>query len=208
MEHIIAKLLQDFEQGKMSRRQLLQSLALTAAAASAAGAAQTSAASGTKLQGVGISHISFDVADYQKTSTFYADLFGIELFQGTLKTQNHGRVGKSRCPHGTGPTHCDRGRTLGEPRRLQDYRGAGGGSGAETARVANCPDGGPPGSGSRRLPPSAHRQDLRDKKLTFFVGASRHGRREGASPEACTAVCKKPVRPALRWFWSARRPCQ
>ena len=95
MEHIIAKLLQDFEQGKMSRRQLLQTLALTAAAASAAGAAQTSAASGTKLQGVGISHISFDVADYRKTSAFYADLFGIELFQGTLKTQNHGRVGKS-----------------------------------------------------------------------------------------------------------------
>ena len=30
MEHIIAKLLQDFEQGKMSRRQLVQSLAMAA----------------------------------------------------------------------------------------------------------------------------------------------------------------------------------
>ena len=39
MEHIIAKLLQDFEQGMMTRRQLIQSLALTATAASAASAA-------------------------------------------------------------------------------------------------------------------------------------------------------------------------
>ena len=39
MEHIIAKLLHDFEHGRMSRRQLIQSLALTATAASAAGAA-------------------------------------------------------------------------------------------------------------------------------------------------------------------------
>ena len=37
MEHIIAKLLQDFERGYMSRRQLIQSLAMTATAAVAAG---------------------------------------------------------------------------------------------------------------------------------------------------------------------------
>ena len=35
MEAIIAKLLQDFEQGKMSRRQLIRSLAVTASAAAA-----------------------------------------------------------------------------------------------------------------------------------------------------------------------------
>jgi hypothetical protein len=33
MESVIAKLLQDFEQGKMNRRQLIQSLSLAAAAA-------------------------------------------------------------------------------------------------------------------------------------------------------------------------------
>jgi hypothetical protein len=33
MENIIAKLVQDFEQGKMSRRQLIQSLSIAAAAA-------------------------------------------------------------------------------------------------------------------------------------------------------------------------------
>src|SRR6266853_494326 len=35
MEHIMAKLLQDFEQGKMNRRQLIQSLTLAATAAAA-----------------------------------------------------------------------------------------------------------------------------------------------------------------------------
>jgi len=34
MEHIIGKLLQDYERGKMTRRQLIQTLALTATAAS------------------------------------------------------------------------------------------------------------------------------------------------------------------------------
>ena len=40
MEHIIAKLLQDFEKGHINRRQLIQSLALAATAASALGGAQ------------------------------------------------------------------------------------------------------------------------------------------------------------------------
>jgi len=39
MEHVIGKLLHDFEDGKMTRRQLIQSLTLAATAASAASAA-------------------------------------------------------------------------------------------------------------------------------------------------------------------------
>ena len=48
MEHIIARLLHDFEHGQMSRRQLIQSLALTATAASAAGAVPLAAAEDRK----------------------------------------------------------------------------------------------------------------------------------------------------------------
>jgi hypothetical protein len=44
MESIIAKLLQDFEQGKMTRRQLIRSLSIAATAASAAKAAPAFAA--------------------------------------------------------------------------------------------------------------------------------------------------------------------
>jgi len=75
MEHMIARLLQDFEQGKMTRRQLIQSLALAATAASAvrpAAAAETPRA-------LSINHVSYQVADYKKTRDFYAGLFGMTV---------------------------------------------------------------------------------------------------------------------------------
>jgi catechol 2,3-dioxygenase-like lactoylglutathione lyase family enzyme len=77
MEQIIAKLLQDFEQGKMSRRQLIQSLALTAAAASTVGAAP--AAEGKIFKATNINHVSYQVADYTKSRDFYAGLFGMKV---------------------------------------------------------------------------------------------------------------------------------
>jgi hypothetical protein len=48
METVIAKLLQDFEHGKMNRRQLIQSLSLAAVAA-AAGMPQAARAAGKPL---------------------------------------------------------------------------------------------------------------------------------------------------------------
>lgn len=81
MEHIIANLLSDFEHGKMTRRQLIQSLALTATAASAVGAAPVAAAAAEAkgFKAVAINHISYQVADYAKTRDFYADLFGMKV---------------------------------------------------------------------------------------------------------------------------------
>jgi len=73
MEHLIAKLLQNFEQGKMTRRQLIRSLAL------AATAAPTAAADGKGLKAITVNHISYQVADYAKTRDFYADLFGMKV---------------------------------------------------------------------------------------------------------------------------------
>lgn len=65
MEYIIDKLLRDFERGRMSRRQLVQSLAL---AASAAGAAKASETKG--FRAIAVNHISYQVADYAKTRDF------------------------------------------------------------------------------------------------------------------------------------------
>jgi len=83
MEHIIANLLSDFERGKMSRRQLIQSLALTATAASAVGAtsvgAAAAAADGKGFKAVAVNHISYQVADYARTRDFYADLLGMKV---------------------------------------------------------------------------------------------------------------------------------
>jgi catechol 2,3-dioxygenase-like lactoylglutathione lyase family enzyme len=76
MEHIIAKLLNDFERGKMNRRQLIQSLAM---AATAAGAASPAAAEGKGFKAVTVNHISYQVADYTKTRDFYVDLLGMKV---------------------------------------------------------------------------------------------------------------------------------
>lgn len=103
MESVIAKLLQDFENGKMSRRQLIQSLALAATAASAtsAGASPLRPAGGFKT--IALDHISFEVSDYTKIRDFYSDLMGMEVTgdngknqcslhigdQGTIIARNH-----------------------------------------------------------------------------------------------------------------------
>jgi len=79
MEHLIAGLLQSFEQGKMTRRQLIQSLALAATAASAASAAPTVAADGKGFKAISVNHISYQVADYAKIRDFYADLLGMKV---------------------------------------------------------------------------------------------------------------------------------
>jgi catechol 2,3-dioxygenase-like lactoylglutathione lyase family enzyme len=79
VEHIIGKLLQDFEQGKMNRRQLIQSLAMAAAAAGAV-APIASAQEGKKgFQAIAVNHISYQVADYAKTRDFYSGLLGMKV---------------------------------------------------------------------------------------------------------------------------------
>jgi len=80
MEHIIARLLQDFEHGMMSRRQLIQSLAAIAGSVAitpppAAGAA----ADGQVFKATAFNHVSYQVADYTKTRDFYAGLFGMKV---------------------------------------------------------------------------------------------------------------------------------
>ena len=76
METLIAKLVQDFEQGKMSRRQLIQSLSVAAAAA--AGMAPAAAA-GKPLEALYVNHISYQVNDYAKVRDFYVDLLGMKV---------------------------------------------------------------------------------------------------------------------------------
>jgi catechol 2,3-dioxygenase-like lactoylglutathione lyase family enzyme len=81
MEGLIAKLLENFEQGRMTRRQLIQSLALAATAASAVSASSTAAGDGKGFKAVGVNHISYEVADYVKIRDFYADLLGMKVSQ-------------------------------------------------------------------------------------------------------------------------------
>ena len=83
MEAIIAKLLQDFEQGKMSRRQLIRSLAVTASAAAAISPAVGASPDEPAFKAVAVNHISYQVADYAKTRDFYVGMFGMKVTQDT-----------------------------------------------------------------------------------------------------------------------------
>lgn len=79
METIIARLLQDFENGKISRRQLIKSLAVASAAASAVSSAAPAVAQGQGFKTIALDHISYQVTDYKKTRDFYADLMGMKV---------------------------------------------------------------------------------------------------------------------------------
>jgi catechol 2,3-dioxygenase-like lactoylglutathione lyase family enzyme len=120
MESLIAKLLGDFESGRMTRRQLIQSLALCAtvpAAAAAAVAAQApaaapAAATSAPWRTVSLDHISYSVADYKKSAAFYSNLMGwtIRNDNGTNQASlDIGNVGgiiirNSRPPAASAPT--------------------------------------------------------------------------------------------------------
>ncbi len=75
MEHIIGRLLHDYEHGKMTRRKLIQTLALTATAATAAETTVAAAPANATY----INHVSMQVADYKKTCDFYVGLFGMKV---------------------------------------------------------------------------------------------------------------------------------
>ena len=82
MEGMIASILKDFEDGKMSRRQLIQSLAMLAVAGPAGAAAATQAAAPppkAPWKTVKLDHISYSVSDYKRSAAFYRDLMGWEI---------------------------------------------------------------------------------------------------------------------------------
>ena len=82
MEHIISKLLREYEHGHVSRRQLIRTLALAATASSTVGTADAAPANA-----VSINHVSMQVADYTKTRDFYAGLLGMKVSDDDGKTQ-------------------------------------------------------------------------------------------------------------------------
>jgi catechol 2,3-dioxygenase-like lactoylglutathione lyase family enzyme len=89
MESVVAALLRDFESGKLTRRQLVQTLALMAvgspvSSAIAQGMATTpTKPAGTPWKTVWLDHISFQVSDYKKSVDFYTDLMGWKVLNDT-----------------------------------------------------------------------------------------------------------------------------
>ena len=79
MERTIATLLHQFEQGKLSRRQLIQNLTLAATAGSVATGVASAAPEGKVLAATNFNHVSYQVTDYAKTRDFYSGLFGMKV---------------------------------------------------------------------------------------------------------------------------------
>src|SRR3984893_4643006 len=87
MELTIEKMIGEFERGAMTRRQLALSItALFTAARSSAAAPD--------MRAVPLNHGTVKVADVQRTSKFYQEVFGMPLKQHSEKTHILG-VGKS-----------------------------------------------------------------------------------------------------------------
>jgi catechol 2,3-dioxygenase-like lactoylglutathione lyase family enzyme len=102
MEQIISGLLQDFEAGKLTRRQLIQALALGVTAGPAALAAAQKPAGQSNIppprspapwNTVWLDHISYAVSDYRRSTAFYRDLMGWEIIHNDGQKQCSMKVG-------------------------------------------------------------------------------------------------------------------
>jgi catechol 2,3-dioxygenase-like lactoylglutathione lyase family enzyme len=87
MQLVIEKLLNDFERGRLTRRQIATALAALVSGAQAAPKDEG-------LKAVTLNHVTVRVADVHKTSQFYQEFFGMPLKQHSEKTHILG-VGKS-----------------------------------------------------------------------------------------------------------------
>ena len=94
MEDVIDQLLTDFEAGKMTRRQLIKSVAvaaMTVAPAASASAPQAStiepARGPAPWKTVWLDHISYGVADYRRSTAFYRDLMGWQIKTDNRQSQ-------------------------------------------------------------------------------------------------------------------------
>ena len=112
MEAIISDLVSRFEKGALTRRGLIQGLAMLTAAGGTAAVAQDQDAA---LKGVKIDHISIQVSDLARSVAFYENIFGLKVL-GEDKPNEIARLGSgedhrltaSQKPDGRGGSLRDR----------------------------------------------------------------------------------------------------
>ena len=83
MERTLGSLIQDFEDGKINRRQLIRGLAVAASAAAGTTALPAYAAGEPVLRATGILHVSYQVANYARTRDFYSSVLGMKVANDT-----------------------------------------------------------------------------------------------------------------------------
>ena len=93
MEAVISRLLKRFEDGVLTRRELIRGLALL----TAAGVTESAAApQSTALRSMTIDHISIQVTDLQRSISFYEQVFGLAVVNEDTENEisRMGRAGK------------------------------------------------------------------------------------------------------------------
>ena len=110
MEHVISGLLQDFEAGKLTRRQLIQALALGVTVGPAALAAAQKPAEKSSIppphsmaawKTVWLDHVSYVVSDYRRSTAFYRDLMGFKVIE-EFRHEGISLYARLRAPGGDG----------------------------------------------------------------------------------------------------------
>src|SRR5678815_1892358 len=91
MEAMISSLVRRFEEGKVSRRELIQGLTMLAATGGVAAAAPQE----TPFKSTRIDHISVQVTDLQRSIAFYQKIFGLSIL-GEDKPNEIVRMGTTR----------------------------------------------------------------------------------------------------------------
>lgn len=94
MEQTIETLLNDFEAGRMNRRQLIKSLAMVASVAAPAAAIAQTAAPRAPWKTVHLDHISYSVTDYKRSAAFYSSLMGWDVVNDNGTNQATLRIGQ------------------------------------------------------------------------------------------------------------------
>lgn len=92
MNTLIADLMQRFDDGTLSRRQLIQGLTVLAAAG---GATAARAQAATPFVSNGIDHISIQVIDLERSIEFYQTIFGLSILNQDVENEIV-RMGRDR----------------------------------------------------------------------------------------------------------------
>jgi catechol-2,3-dioxygenase len=87
MEHVIERMVEAFERGALSRRQMIGGLtALLSAAGAGWSGVQAAAAATSTFRAVGLNHIALRVADVPRSRDFYIEHLGMEVMWETASS--------------------------------------------------------------------------------------------------------------------------
>src|SRR5215467_13045272 len=129
MDKFIAKLLRDFEDKKLSRRQLVHTIKVAAATYAAGESAAHAAAANNSFKTIAVNHISYRCPDYTIARDFYQHLMGMGVVQdsGRQCLMPFGQAGTHMLPRGypTPPQNYTVSGTVSAPAAQRGQRGPG-----------------------------------------------------------------------------------